>query len=335
LKILFKFFFLDRAGPGPLILDWAGLVRTSEQWSSLHCSHATWTVESEFIHYQLFTQNSGERPEKKQEKETDRAALDGGGGRRWFFFFSHLLRCFFFLCFCFFSVSSSVSHGAGPLSMTGRTVATVCGGAASNDEEREARERDYCSSLLLCYLFFPSPVFCSFFFICWWQWQRLGLRTVAGKPGGSCCDGGSAAVLSVVAGRKGRGAGGGATVALLLPLLSCSFTLLSPFSSFFLLFCPSSSTLKQTPPPCFLFSPFPFSKLSGPSCFCFFPFVSASLSFSKILPPGSFLSFSKKSSPLPFGFVLSPVFIGSRGRGSPYPVQVQGMVAWDLQGMVV
>jgi len=28
-------------------------------------------------------------------------------------------------------------------------------------------------------------------------------------------------------------------------------------------------------------------------------------------------------------FFFSPVFIGSRGRGSPYPVQVQGMVAWD------
>jgi len=36
---------------------------------------------------------------------------------------------------------------------------------------------------------------CSFFIICWWRWQRLGLRTVAGKPSGSCFDGGSAAVL--------------------------------------------------------------------------------------------------------------------------------------------
>jgi hypothetical protein len=66
-------------------------------------------------HSPLFTQNSGERPEKKQEKGTDRAALvargvgrggavvmvDGCGGRRWFFFFSPLLRCFFFLCFSF------------------------------------------------------------------------------------------------------------------------------------------------------------------------------------------------------------------------------------------
>jgi hypothetical protein len=79
--------------------------------------------------------------------------------------------------------------------MTGRTVAAVVGGAASNDEEREAGERDYCSSLLLCYLFFPSPVLCSSFFICWWRWQRRGLRTVAGKLGGSCCDGGSEAIL--------------------------------------------------------------------------------------------------------------------------------------------
>ena len=43
-------------------------------------------------------------------------------------------------------------------------------------------------------------------------------------------------VLSVVAGRSDGGAGGGATVALLLPLLPCSFTLLSPFSSFFFCF---------------------------------------------------------------------------------------------------
>ena len=43
-------------------------------------------------------------------------------------------------------------------------------------------------------------------------------------------------VLSVVAGRSDGGTGGGATVALLLPLRSCSFTLLSPFSSFFFCF---------------------------------------------------------------------------------------------------
>jgi len=45
-------------------------------------------------------------------------------------------------------------------------------------------------------------------------------------------------------------------------------------------------------------------------------------------------SLSQKNRP-PLFSVLSPVFIGSRGRGSPYPVQVQGMVAWELQGMVV
>jgi hypothetical protein len=49
----------------------------------------------------------------------------------------------------------------GLLSMTGRTVAAVIGGTASNGEEREAGERGYYSSLLLCYLFFSSPVFCS------------------------------------------------------------------------------------------------------------------------------------------------------------------------------
>jgi hypothetical protein len=42
-------------------------------------------------------------------------------------------------------------------SMMGRTVAAVVGGAASNGEEREAGERDYCSSPLLCYLFFFVP----------------------------------------------------------------------------------------------------------------------------------------------------------------------------------
>ena len=37
-----KFNFFYWAGPGPLILGWARLVRPCEQWSTLHCSHATW-----------------------------------------------------------------------------------------------------------------------------------------------------------------------------------------------------------------------------------------------------------------------------------------------------
>jgi hypothetical protein len=52
----------------------------------------------------------------------------------------------------------------------------------------------FLSLLLFVCLSFPL-FFCSSFIICWWRWQRLGLRTVAGKLGGSCCDGGSAAVL--------------------------------------------------------------------------------------------------------------------------------------------
>ena len=42
----------------------------------------------------------------------------------------------------------------------------------------------FLSLLLFVYLSFP-PFFCSSFIICWWRWQLLGLRTVAGKPGGS------------------------------------------------------------------------------------------------------------------------------------------------------
>ena len=42
-KNIFNFFLLGRT---PLILGWARLVLPSEQWSTLHCSHATWTVET-------------------------------------------------------------------------------------------------------------------------------------------------------------------------------------------------------------------------------------------------------------------------------------------------
>jgi len=63
-------------------------------------------------------------------------------------------------------------------------------------------------------------------------------------------------VLSVVAGRSDGGAGGGATVALVLPLLTCSFTLLSPFSPFFFCFA-------RVPPLSYKLSPL-FSLLPPP-----------------------------------------------------------------------
>jgi hypothetical protein len=36
--------FLDQAGLAPTILVSTGVARPSEQWRTLHCSHATWTV---------------------------------------------------------------------------------------------------------------------------------------------------------------------------------------------------------------------------------------------------------------------------------------------------
>jgi hypothetical protein len=78
--------------------------------------------------------------------------------------------------------------------------------------------------------------------------------------------------------------------------LSLSFPPFLPFSSVL----PELLSSQINSPPCFLFS-------------------------SKILPPRFVPLFLKKSSPLSSGSVLSPVFISSRGRGSPYPVQAQGI----------
>ena len=96
----------------------------------------------------------------------------------------------------------------------------------------------------------------------------------------------------------------------------------------------SSAVLKQTPP-CFqILYVFP------PSLFLFVFFLNLFPSLSSFLLSSSFSNlffllcfqmfpsflFSK---PSPLQFFFSPIFIGNRGRGSPYLVQVQGMVAWD------
>jgi len=67
-----------------------------------------------------------------------------------------LLLFLFFLCFLFcFSRCRATS-------MTGRTVAAVVGGAASNGEERERLEREITILLLSSVIcFFLSPVFCD------------------------------------------------------------------------------------------------------------------------------------------------------------------------------
>jgi len=93
-------------------------------------------VESELIHSPLFTQNSEDGATKKKKEEgrtccgfevvllavADRrtawTVIGLSSSSLCFFFFCSVL-----LCFCFFSVSSFVSHGAGLLSMTGRMVA--------------------------------------------------------------------------------------------------------------------------------------------------------------------------------------------------------------------
>ena len=63
-----------------------------------------------------------------------------------------------------------------------------------------------------------------------------------------------------------------------------------------------------------------------PCSFFFLPFSSPFLQLASLCSPKNFSSLFF-SSPHSLFSVLSPVFIGSRGRGSPYPVQVQDMVA--------
>jgi len=110
-----------------------------------------------------------------------------------------------------------------------------------------------------------------------------------------------------------------------------------------------SSCWEPENPPCFCFVPslflfllssiwplfsVPFSLLSScfPHCHCLLSFSKnfapqfVPLCLKKIVPPPTFLFCFLPKNPPP-GSVLSPVFIGSRGRGSPYPVQAQGMVA--------
>jgi len=95
---------------------------------------------------------------------------------------------------------------------------------------------------------------------------------------------------------------------------------------------PFSSSPKFAPPgfPFFCFCSLPVF----PYSFLFFRPPSPSPKFPRFVPlfptknSPLFLSFSLPKNPPPlFGSVLSLVFIGSRGRGSPYPVQAQGMVA--------
>jgi len=70
------------------------------------------------------------------------------------------------------------------------------------------------------------------------------------------------------------------------------------------------------------------SQINSPPVFC--SPSSVFCSSPKFCPPGSFLSFSKKIVP-PQVSVLSPVFIGSRGRGTiPCPSAGHGGVGWLL-----
>ena len=61
------------------------------------------------------------------------------------------------------------------------------------------------------------------------------------------------------------------------------------------------------------------------SLFLFSSVVASSLYFCHLVSLQTILCLSLSLSVSPFFPFLPPVFIGSRGRGSPYPVQVQGM----------
>jgi len=81
-------------------------------------------------------------------------------------------------------------------------------------------------------------------------------------------------------------------------------------------------------------SVFPFPRLLSLSLFLFCLCSLLPSFLQKIPHPSSYLSFCPKIAPPP-RFLFPPIFIGIRGRGSPYPVQVQGMVAWDGSYAVV
>jgi hypothetical protein len=59
-KRIFFWKFLEWAEPCPTILVWASAAWPSEQWRTLQCSHATWTVEDE----------AGEEEKEEEEKRT-------------------------------------------------------------------------------------------------------------------------------------------------------------------------------------------------------------------------------------------------------------------------
>lgn len=100
-KEFFGVFFFEWAGPSPAILVWASATRPREQWRTLHCSHATWTVE-----------NKIEKEEEEEGRGTaDRAVVRGGagGGRRGGMAVVRRGRCWlFFLFLCIFLLPFSI-----------------------------------------------------------------------------------------------------------------------------------------------------------------------------------------------------------------------------------
>jgi len=102
-----------------------------------------------------------------------------------------------------------------------------------------------------------------------------------------------------------------------VPLASVFLFLHSPRSCFPLCHCPSLFLQNFAP------SGFPFFFVSAacpssPALSFFLPFFSPFLQLASLCSPKNFSYFFLS---------FLPVFIGSRGRGSPYPVQAQGMVA--------
>ena len=140
-QIFWKQFFIFWAGPDPAHPFWAGPalpspVNKNKQWRTLHCSHATWTVEQ-----------PGRGRRRRREVEAYLAVVRSCGSwscrlyavGRWFYSFSVL----FFLCSFFsprasvscFSFSSSTSNGGDVVVDGGlrwhwwlQTMALLCGG---------------------------------------------------------------------------------------------------------------------------------------------------------------------------------------------------------------